>query len=202
MQDIQLDTNGDFRCANCGGKNFSEKRTRRAKVIGVTAGVATVGLAGAAAPLVAKKRLYCQACGVYNRMGDAQPYAPKARQAATKPKSSAEESSPLQVFVGMLVLAVAAAIGLVSAISAGSILWSVLAGLATAVLGLMAFATGQEALSQGSKSTPPRRSSARAARPPQASRPKPRDPAGSYLEIKKPLKRPGLQNQSEDSSTQ
>ncbi|MCH5645167.1 hypothetical protein [Gordonia sp. ABSL49_1] len=75
MKDIQLDSDGNFRCWNCGGKNFSEKRTRRSKVIGVGAGVALTPLA-AAGILAAKKRLYCQGCGEYNKMGDAQPYTP------------------------------------------------------------------------------------------------------------------------------
>lgn len=95
MQDIQVDDNGDFRCAHCGSKHFTEKRTRRAKVIGVTTGVATVGLAGAAAPLVAKKKLDCQACGAYNKMGNAQPYVARATAApATRTPSPTASRTP------------------------------------------------------------------------------------------------------------
>ncbi|GAB40968.1 hypothetical protein [Gordonia sputi] len=90
MKDIQVDADGNFRCWSCGGRNFSEKRTRRAKIIGLTAGVATVGVAGAAAPLVAKKRLYCQGCGEYSKMGNAQPYAAPASR--VKPAAPVDQS--------------------------------------------------------------------------------------------------------------
>lgn len=74
MEDIRVDEDGVLRCWKCGGKHFSEKRTGRAKLIGGTAGVLTLGIAGAAAPLLAKKKLCCQTCGQYNRMGNAQPF--------------------------------------------------------------------------------------------------------------------------------
>lgn len=62
-------------------------------VIGVTAGIATVGVAGAAAPLIAKQKLYCQACGTYNQMGAAKPYRPKPPQ-TTKSAPSRSSSGP------------------------------------------------------------------------------------------------------------
>ncbi len=64
-----------MRCWNCGNKNcFTEKRTFRAKAIGVTAGVATLGVAGAVAPLATKKKLKCQLCSEYNDTGSVEPF--------------------------------------------------------------------------------------------------------------------------------
>lgn len=76
MKDIRIDSAGELRCWNCGNSHFTEKRTFRAKAIGMTAGVATLGIAGAAAPLVTRKKLKCQACGKYNQVGNAKPYEP------------------------------------------------------------------------------------------------------------------------------
>lgn len=79
MKDVRVDGDGNLRCWNCGGKEqFVSKRTVRAKVIGVGAGVATLGLAGAATPLVTKKKLKCQLCGEYNQTGNAKPYTQAA----------------------------------------------------------------------------------------------------------------------------
>ena len=74
MKDVRIDRDGELRCWKCGSKNFENKRTFRAKAIGGVAGVATLGLAGAAAPAVTKKKLRCQACGEYNQIGNAKPY--------------------------------------------------------------------------------------------------------------------------------
>jgi hypothetical protein len=73
VQDIRIDDEGNQRCWNCGGKNFTEKRTLRSKVaVGtatvLTGGVALVGLAAV------HKKLKCQNCGEYNQTGDAKPY--------------------------------------------------------------------------------------------------------------------------------
>lgn len=62
MQDIRVDQQGDFRCWKCGGRSFDSKRTMKAKV---TLGVGAV--------LTAKK-LKCQACGEYNKTGNAKPW--------------------------------------------------------------------------------------------------------------------------------
>lgn len=61
MRDIRVDENGDHRCANCGGKNFTLKRTRRSKV---AVGVGT---------FATKKKKQCQDCGEYNKLGSAVP---------------------------------------------------------------------------------------------------------------------------------
>ncbi|UQE74190.1 hypothetical protein MYK68_15880 [Gordonia sp. PP30] len=87
MDDIQIDEDGAFHCAKCGGTNFSEKRTTRAKVGGGAAAVFTFGIAGAAAPLLTKKKLWCQQCGTYNKMGNAQPYVPSG---TAPPKSAVD----------------------------------------------------------------------------------------------------------------
>lgn len=144
MEDVQVDGNGDLRCSNCGGKNFTQKRTRRAKVIGVTAGIATVGVAGAAAPFIAKQKLYCQACGTYNQMGAAKPYRPKppptAKPAPSRPSSGPAKNSsgPVRksskgedILFSLFLTALSVAL-FVWAIVAGSILWSILTGLLVA----------------------------------------------------------------------
>lgn len=95
MEDIRVDADGNFRCWKCGGRNFSEKRTRRAKVIGLTAGVATFGVPGVVAPLVARKRLYCQGCSEYNKMGNAQPYEPESARPAEAKRVSARDQDTL-----------------------------------------------------------------------------------------------------------
>lgn len=87
MKDVRIDAAGEFRCWKCGGKHFENKRTFRAKAIGVTAGVATLGVAGAVAPLVTHKKLKCQACGEYNQTGNAQPFKGPANALPPKPGS-------------------------------------------------------------------------------------------------------------------
>ncbi len=62
MKDILVDSNGEHRCANCKGKNFTLKRTRRSKV---AVGVGT---------FATKKKKQCQDCGEYNKLGSAVPY--------------------------------------------------------------------------------------------------------------------------------
>lgn len=84
MKDIRVDDQGRQRCWNCGGLHFTQKRTARAKVAGGTAAVLTFGVAGAAAPLVTKKKLKCQSCGEYNDVGSAKPYTGAANKRAAK----------------------------------------------------------------------------------------------------------------------
>jgi len=69
MKDIRVDSEGEFRCWNCGNKGLIEKRTFRSKaLIGVGA-------------LLTKKKLKCQTCGEYNDTGSAKPYTgPAARK--------------------------------------------------------------------------------------------------------------------------
>ena len=79
MEDVRVDSEGTFRCWNCGGKNFQAKRTGRAKVIGVAA----VGIGA----LATQKKLKCRQCGKYNQVGNAKPYVESeltARQAQTR----------------------------------------------------------------------------------------------------------------------
>ena len=66
VQDIRIDKDGNLRCASCGGKNFHGRRTARAHVIGYV----TVGVGA----LATQKKLRCQACGAYNKQGNAQPW--------------------------------------------------------------------------------------------------------------------------------
>lgn len=101
MEDIRVDEDGVFRCWNCGGRNFTEKRTGRAKVFGGTAGVLTFGVAGAAVPLLAKKRLRCQSCNKYSATGNAKPWTgltltpkPSAKTNVTKKKKDATQGPP------------------------------------------------------------------------------------------------------------
>jgi DNA-directed RNA polymerase subunit RPC12/RpoP len=61
MKDIQVDEDGNLRCATCGGKHFQGRRTTRAHVIGFV----TLG-AGA---LLTQKKLRCLQCGAYNYQG-------------------------------------------------------------------------------------------------------------------------------------
>jgi hypothetical protein len=85
MKDIRVDSDGEFRCWNCGNKGLIEKRTFRSKaLIGVGA-------------LLTKKKLKCQTCGEYNDTGNAKPYTgPEARkwrkvwEASEKAKSKAQ----------------------------------------------------------------------------------------------------------------
>lgn len=66
MNDVRVDDDGNLRCWNCGGKNFLNKRTGRAHIIGYL--TATVGA------FATKKKLKCQQCGEYNQVGDAKPF--------------------------------------------------------------------------------------------------------------------------------
>lgn len=62
MKDIRVDSDGEFRCWNCGNRELLEKRTFRSKaLLGVSA-------------LLTKKKLKCQTCGEYNDTGNAKPY--------------------------------------------------------------------------------------------------------------------------------
>lgn len=136
MDDIRVDKNGDLRCANCGGKNFSEKRTRKAKVIGAGAGFATLGVAGLAAPLAAKKKLMCQACGTYNKMGDAQPFeedgVPQGKTSRTAARTSAPAKKPpskSDETLGVLLIGALAIGAFLWALNAGSLVWSIITGV-------------------------------------------------------------------------
>lgn len=96
MKDIRIDDQGRQRCWNCGGTNFTHKRTVRSKVVGGTAVVMTGGLAAAAAPLATKKKLKCQACGEYNDVGSAKPYeGPASARAARKAGTAAIDAAPV-----------------------------------------------------------------------------------------------------------
>lgn len=69
MKDIRVDSEGEFRCWNCGNKGLLAKRTFRSKMfVGVGA-------------LLTKKKLKCQTCGEYNDTGNAQPFTgPESRK--------------------------------------------------------------------------------------------------------------------------
>ncbi|GAA3963095.1 hypothetical protein [Gordonia caeni] len=147
MKDIQVDEAGELRCATCGGKNFTERRTNRARLGGGAAGVLTFGVAGAAAPLLTKKKLRCQACGAFNQTGNAQRFtgnspSPNFAASARPVRSAAppKEASDTEAILGIIVM-VAIGIGVFAwAISSGSVLWSIITGVLTAllVLGLVA----------------------------------------------------------------
>ena len=63
MKDIRVDSEGEFRCWNCGNKGLLPKRTFRSKML--------VGVGA----LLTKKKLKCQTCGEYNDTGNAKAYA-------------------------------------------------------------------------------------------------------------------------------
>ena len=68
MKDIRVDSEGEFRCWNCGNKGLLEKRTFRSKM-----------LIGVGALLT--KKLKCQTCGEYNDTGNRKPYdGPESRK--------------------------------------------------------------------------------------------------------------------------
>ncbi|WP_336819020.1 hypothetical protein [Gordonia sp. MMO-8] len=130
MMDIQVDENGDLRCANCGGKHFTEKRTTRAKLAGGGAAVLTVGVAGAAAPLATKKKLQCKLCGTYNKQGNAQPFTPAAAgRPNPKARPEKKEMSDNETLISFVMLTIGAFIGVCWAISAGTVGWGIAAGL-------------------------------------------------------------------------
>ena len=75
MKDIRIDKDGLPRCWNCGSKGFTEKRTFRAKAVGVATAVTVIGAPLAAGGVLAtKKKLKCQRCGEYNDTGSGKPY--------------------------------------------------------------------------------------------------------------------------------
>jgi hypothetical protein len=57
-----VDSDGEFRCWNCGNKGLLAKRTFRSKML--------VGVGA----LLTKKKLKCQTCGEYNDTGSAKPF--------------------------------------------------------------------------------------------------------------------------------
>lgn len=93
VKNVQVDSNGQLHCHNCGAMAFTQKRTFRSKAAGasgaVAAGVLTggIGLLAGAGTLATKKKLKCQACGTYNNVGNADPYVvepePQPRQVST-----------------------------------------------------------------------------------------------------------------------
>jgi hypothetical protein len=62
MKNVRIDTDGELRCWNCGGKTMIEKRTLRSKAL--------VGVGA----LLTKKKLKCRICSEYNDVGSAEPY--------------------------------------------------------------------------------------------------------------------------------
>src|SRR5262245_13938753 len=55
---------GELKCPKCGSTEFTAKRSMKGKLIGGTIGVATLGIAGAAAAALApKSQVKCVACG-------------------------------------------------------------------------------------------------------------------------------------------
>jgi len=62
VKDIRVDSEGEFRCWNCGNKGLLAKRTFRAKLL--------VGVGA----LLTHKKLKCETCGEYNDTGSAKPY--------------------------------------------------------------------------------------------------------------------------------
>jgi ribosomal protein L40E len=88
MQNIRVDEDGNQRCWNCGGKNFTLKRTFRSKVLfGVGA-------------LLTHKKLKCQLCGEYNQTGAAEPFTGAHNQrlatmyGTEPPPAPTQESEP------------------------------------------------------------------------------------------------------------
>ena len=70
MKDIRVDSEGEFRCWNCGNKGLLAKRTFRSKIL------LPVG-----AMLLTKKKLKSQTCGEFNDTGNAKPYeGPESRK--------------------------------------------------------------------------------------------------------------------------
>jgi hypothetical protein len=87
MQDIRIDSNGDFRCWNCGGKNFLGKRTGRAHIIGF----ATLGVGA----LATKKKLKCQVCNQYNQVGKAKEFKdPLGREYQKERLAEQDDANP------------------------------------------------------------------------------------------------------------
>lgn len=95
MKDIQVDQQGQQRCWNCGGRQFTHKRTFRSKAIGVTAGIATVGVA-ALGTLATAKKLKCQRCGEYNKTGSAESYQGPANRKYRKEWKAEQQATDLE----------------------------------------------------------------------------------------------------------
>lgn len=62
MKNVQVDSQGELHCWNCGSSAFTNKRTFRSKAL--------VGVGA----LATKKKLQCQVCGKYNDVGTADRY--------------------------------------------------------------------------------------------------------------------------------
>lgn len=66
MKETTVDKEGRVRCPECGGSDFSDKRTGKAKL----GGVLTLGVGVAVMP----KRLKCRGCGTNLRRGRGKPF--------------------------------------------------------------------------------------------------------------------------------
>lgn len=111
MRNIQIDAEGKLRCSKCGAADsFISKRTFSDKAAGAGLGVVLAGPLGLALGLASSKKLKCQACGVYNQTGNAQPFGTpslmnkleshiqnkrdqQAAEKAAKPKATPELAS-------------------------------------------------------------------------------------------------------------
>jgi hypothetical protein len=89
VKDIRVDEDGNLRCWKCGGKNFTQKRTFRAKATAVSAGALTLGIGAGVAALGTKKKLQCQACHEYNDVGSAKPWDGPANQKLAEKRGTA-----------------------------------------------------------------------------------------------------------------
>ncbi|HWC22772.1 MAG TPA: hypothetical protein VG502_10780 [Flexivirga sp.] len=76
MKETQVDQDGRVRCPVCGGADFSDKRTGKAKLGAAGLGVLTLGVGGALAAAAAPKRLKCRGCGENLKRGGG-PYKPR-----------------------------------------------------------------------------------------------------------------------------
>lgn len=159
MKDIQVDDNGDMRCAYCGGKHFQDRRTTSAHVVGFV----TVGVGA----LATRKKLRCKLCGAYNKQGNAQPFVPQdANAAAGTPPTRAsapenKERSDGELLVSTVMLCGFALFGLVWAMSSGSTGWTITCAILLAVFGLMLGAT----IYESSASTKPKKEQPRSTGP-------------------------------------
>lgn len=91
MKSTWVDDEGNVRCPKCGGKQFTSKRTGKAK----WAGALTMGVGLAAMP----KRLKCQGCGQNLKTGSARKSEwnqPQKREAAQASHARPSPSEPIR----------------------------------------------------------------------------------------------------------
>ncbi|MCK9922656.1 hypothetical protein MXD61_12370 [Frankia sp. AgPm24] len=92
MKQGVLDEDGQVRCPKCRSVSFRTKRSFKAKAgIGI-AGVATLGVGGAAGALAAPKRIKCLACGELFK-ARAQPESRPAPSLSSRPVSTTGPAS-------------------------------------------------------------------------------------------------------------